>query len=80
VVQYGHLAVAIAILLENFGVPLCGTPCCPSPWSLFADQQAPSWIRGKFFNKHGGSVVVIARFFEGMRQLNGLVAGIAQMA
>jgi membrane protein DedA with SNARE-associated domain len=32
-----------------------------------------------FFNKHGGKVVTIARFIDGLRQVNGLLAGIAGM-
>ncbi len=33
----------------------------------------------RFFRRHGGGVVAVARFFEGLRQLNGIVAGIAHM-
>lgn len=32
-----------------------------------------------FFNRHGGKVVLVARFIEGLRQLNGIVAGISEM-
>jgi membrane protein DedA with SNARE-associated domain len=32
-----------------------------------------------FFNRHGGKVVTIARFVEGLRQANGLIAGISEM-
>ena len=32
-----------------------------------------------FFNRNGGKVVVIARFIEGLRQVNGIVAGISDM-
>jgi membrane protein DedA with SNARE-associated domain len=32
-----------------------------------------------FFNHHGGKVVAVARFIEGLRQINGLLAGIAGM-
>jgi membrane protein DedA with SNARE-associated domain len=32
-----------------------------------------------FFERHGGKVVVIARFIEGLRQLNGIVAGASSM-
>jgi len=32
-----------------------------------------------FFNRHGGKVVTIARFIEGLRQANGLLAGIVGM-
>jgi membrane protein DedA with SNARE-associated domain len=33
----------------------------------------------EFFNRHGGKVIVIARFVEGLRQANGLIAGISGM-
>jgi membrane protein DedA with SNARE-associated domain len=32
-----------------------------------------------FMNRHGGKVVTVARFVEGLRQANGLLAGIAGM-
>jgi membrane protein DedA with SNARE-associated domain len=32
-----------------------------------------------FFNRHGGKIIVIARFVEGLRQANGLIAGITSM-
>ena len=34
----------------------------------------------RFYNRFGAEVVIIARFFEGARQLNGLVAGSSNMA
>jgi membrane protein DedA with SNARE-associated domain len=33
----------------------------------------------KFFEKHGGKIVTVARFVEGLRQLNGIIAGIVEM-
>ena len=33
----------------------------------------------QFFNRHGGKVVTIARFVEGLRQLNGIIAGLSEM-
>lgn len=32
-----------------------------------------------FFARHGGKIVGVARFIEGLRQLNGIIAGIAEM-
>ena len=32
-----------------------------------------------FFRRHGGKIVAVARFIDGLRQLNGIVAGIAGM-
>jgi membrane protein DedA with SNARE-associated domain len=33
----------------------------------------------RFFTRHGGKVVIIARFVEGLRQANGIIAGITGM-
>jgi membrane protein DedA with SNARE-associated domain len=32
-----------------------------------------------FFNRHGAQIVVVARFIEGLRQLNGIMAGTIEM-
>jgi membrane protein DedA with SNARE-associated domain len=32
-----------------------------------------------YFNSHGGRIVIIARFIDGLRQINGLIAGISEM-
>lgn len=32
-----------------------------------------------FFNRHGPKVVTVARFIEGLRQLNGIIAGLSDM-
>jgi membrane protein DedA with SNARE-associated domain len=32
-----------------------------------------------FFERHGGKVIIVARFIEGLRQANGIVAGISGM-
>jgi membrane protein DedA with SNARE-associated domain len=33
----------------------------------------------RFFQRHGGKIVVVARFIEGLRQANGIIAGITGM-
>jgi membrane protein DedA with SNARE-associated domain len=33
----------------------------------------------RFFGAHGGKVIVIARFLEGLRQANGIIAGMVGM-
>lgn len=33
----------------------------------------------RFFNRHGGKIVVVARFVEGLRQANGVIAGTTGM-
>ena len=32
-----------------------------------------------FFSRHGGKIVTVARFIEGLRQANGIIAGITRM-
>jgi len=32
-----------------------------------------------FFSRHGGKIVIVARFIEGLRQANGIIAGITRM-
>ncbi|WP_269859103.1 DedA family protein [Streptomyces sp. RPT161] len=34
----------------------------------------------EFFARHGGKVVTVARFIEGLRQVNGIIAGLAEMS
>jgi membrane protein DedA with SNARE-associated domain len=33
----------------------------------------------RFFHRHGGKIIVVARFIEGLRQANGIIAGISGM-
>lgn len=53
-------------LVERFGKYIFLTP------ERIAKAEA-------FFNRHGGKVVVIARFVEGLRQANGIIAGLSEM-
>ncbi len=53
-------------LVERFGKYIFLTP------DRLAKAEA-------FFNHHGGKVVAIARFVEGLRQLNGIIAGLSEM-
>jgi membrane protein DedA with SNARE-associated domain len=36
-------------------------------------------VAERFFHRHGGAIVTVARFVEGLRQLNGLIAGTTAM-
>ena len=53
-------------LVERFGRYLLITP-----------QRLDTTDR--FFSRHGGNVVTIARFVEGLRQANGIIAGTTRM-
>jgi membrane protein DedA with SNARE-associated domain len=121
--NYGYLAVAGLILVENFGVPAPGETILVAA-SVYAGTGRLSIVAvgliavlaaftgncigyvigyfgghalalrfGKyvflteerldkaeqFFRRHGGLVIVIARFPEGLRQAAGIIAGIAEM-
>lgn len=53
-------------LVERFGRYLFLTP------ERIAKAEA-------FFNRNGGRVIIIARFIEGLRQANGIIAGLSEM-
>jgi membrane protein DedA with SNARE-associated domain len=121
--NYGYLAVAGLILLENFGVPAPGETILVAA-SVYAGTGRLSIVAvgiiavlaaivgncigyaigyfgghalvlrfGKyvfvtperlekaerFFERRGGVVVITARFFEGLRQVAGIIAGTAEM-
>lgn len=121
--QYGYLAVAGFLFLEDFGVPVPGETIliaaavyagagrlnilAVAVIAFFAAVAGdnvglaighfggrPLVLRlGRYvgitgerldkaetwFNRHGGKVVSIARFVEGLRQANGVVAGVTRM-
>ena len=82
VVAVGVVAVAAAILGDNIGYLLGRTGGRPlvlryGKYVLLTEKRldaAQGW-----FTRHGGKVVVIARFIEGLRQANGWIAGITRM-
>jgi membrane protein DedA with SNARE-associated domain len=121
--NYGYLAVAALIMVENFGVPAPGETILVAA-SVYAGTgrlsivavgliavlaavagncigYAIGYFGGhalvlrygryvfltrerldkaeRFFDQHGGLVVVAARFFEGLRQAAGIIAGTAEM-
>lgn len=121
--HYGYAAVAVFLVLENFGVPLPGETILIAAsiyagagklnivvlaiiaiiaciigdnigfaighyggekfvlkygrYVFLSDKKLSS--AQKFFNRYGGPVVLVARFITGLRQLNGIVAGTAEM-
>ena len=121
--DWGYLAVAAFIFLEDFGVPLPGETMLIAA-SLYAGAghlnifavaaiafaaaiagdnvgygigrfgghglvvRHGKWLlitrerlerAESFFERHGGKVVTGARFVEGLRQLNGVIAGVTEM-
>jgi membrane protein DedA with SNARE-associated domain len=49
-------------------------------WGRYVGLTRERFERAEeYFRKHGGKVVVIARFIDGLRQVNGVLAGLAEM-
>ncbi len=121
--HYGLWAVALFVLLEDFGIPLPGETVLIAG-AVFAGSGRLNIVavgvvgflaavagdnigyaigryggralveRGgkyvfltkerldkteRFFARHGGKIIVAARFIEGLRQANGIIAGISGM-
>ena len=121
--NYGYLAVAGLVLLEDFGVPVPGETTLILAAVYAGAGRLSIWLVGligfgaavlgdnigfaighlggrplverfgryifltperldkatSFFERHGGKIVAIARFIEGLRQANGIIAGITGM-
>jgi membrane protein DedA with SNARE-associated domain len=86
----GHLNLALVIVVavlgaiigDNIGYVvgrLGGRPLAER-WGRFVFLTPARLDRAEtFFDAHGGKIVTVARFIEGLRQVNGLIAGIAGM-
>jgi membrane protein DedA with SNARE-associated domain len=86
----GHLNIALVIVVavlgaivgDNIGYAvgrLGGRPLAER-WGRFVFLTPARLDRAEaFFDAHGGKIVTVARFIEGLRQVNGLIAGIAGM-
>lgn len=83
VVLVGVLALVAAIVGDNIGYAIGhfgGRPLVERYGRyVFLTSERLDKATG-FFERHGGKVVVIARFVEGLRQANGIIAGISGMS
>ena len=121
--NFGYLAVAGLVLIEDFGVPVPGETAlvlagvyagtgrlnvgvvallgfCAAllgdnigfaighfggrrlaerygPYIFLTPERLDNVTR--FFERHGGKVIIVARFVEGLRQANGIIAGTTGM-
>lgn len=121
--QYGYLAIAALITLEDFGVPVPGETVLILGAVYAGAGRLNVWLvallgflaalagdnigfaighfggrrlaerygryilltperldrASAFFERHGGKIIIIARFIEGLRQANGIIAGTSGM-
>ncbi|MGH3262628.1 MAG: DedA family protein, partial [Trebonia sp.] len=82
VVVVGIVALAAAIAGDNIGFAIGhfgGRPLALRYGKyVFLTESRLDRAEG-LFQRHGGKIVVVARFIEGLRQLNGIIAGISEM-
>ncbi len=76
------VGIAAAVLGDNVGYAIgrFGGRALALRWGryLFLTEERLDKAQA-FFGRNGGKVVAIARFIEGMRQANGIIAGISEM-
>ena len=82
VVAVGLIALVAAILGDNIGFAIGdfgGRPLALRYGRYIFLTEARLDRAHQLFSRHGGKIVIIARFIEGLRQLNGIIAGISDM-
>jgi membrane protein DedA with SNARE-associated domain len=82
VVGVGLIALLAAVVGDNIGYAIgyFGGHALVLRFGRFVLLTAERMEKAeRFFARHGGKIVVVARFIEGLRQLNGIIAGVAEM-
>ncbi len=82
VVGVGLTAFVAAVIGDNIGylIGRLGGRALVARYGRYVLLTAERMDRAEsFFRRNGGGIVVIARFIEGLRQLNGIVAGTVEM-
>lgn len=83
VVAVGLIAVAAAVVGDNIGYAIgrFGGRALVLRFGKYVFLTSERLDKAEsFFGRYGGIVVTVARFIEGLRQANGIVAGISRMA
>ncbi len=82
-VLVGVVAVVAAVLGDNLGFVIghfAGRAAIVR-WGRYVMLTEERLAKAEsFFNHHGGKVIVVARFIEGLRQANGIIAGASEMS
>ena len=82
VVLVGVIATLAAIIGDNIGFAIghFGGRALALRYGKYVFLTAERLDKAEyFFDRHGGKIIVAARFIEGLRQANGIVAGITGM-
>jgi membrane protein DedA with SNARE-associated domain len=82
VVAVGLIAFVAAVIGDNIGFAIghFGGRAVALRWGrhVFLTEERLDKATA-FFDQHGGKIIVVARFIEGLRQANGIIAGISGM-
>jgi len=82
VVLVGLIAFAAAVTGDNIGFAIghYGGQALVLRWGRYVHLTEERLDKTEaFFNKHGAWIITFARFIEGLRQANGIVAGVVGM-
>ena len=82
VVVVGIVGFLAAVVGDNIGFAIghFGGRALALRWGKYVFLTPERLDRAEdFFERHGGKIIVVARFIEGLRQANGIVAGITGM-
>ncbi len=82
VVAVGVIGFAAAVLGDNVGYAIgrFGGRTLVLRFGRYVMLTEKRLARAEsFFTRHGGKIVIVARFIEGLRQANGIIAGITRM-
>ncbi|HEX4292477.1 MAG TPA: DedA family protein [Trebonia sp.] len=82
VVAVGVIAFVAAVFGDNigYGIGRYGGRRLVDRWGKYVFLTPERLDKAEdFFNRHGAKIITIARFIEGLRQANGIIAGITKM-
>jgi membrane protein DedA with SNARE-associated domain len=82
VVAVGVIAFVAAVIGDNIGFAIghFGGRALAVRWGRYVFLTEERLDKAAaFFDRHGGKIIVVARFIEGLRQANGIIAGISGM-
>jgi membrane protein DedA with SNARE-associated domain len=82
IVAVGLTGFAAAIVGDNVGYAIgrYGGRALVARWGRYVFLTEERLAKAEsFFDRQGGKIIVIARFIEGLRQANGIIAGLTRM-
>jgi membrane protein DedA with SNARE-associated domain len=82
IVAVGVIGFIAAVLGDNIGYAIgrFGGRELVERWGKYVFLTSERLEKAeRFFDRHGGKIIAIARFIEGLRQANGIIAGLTKM-